>query len=207
MDEIEELLNKLRVENGVHSSRLDAAVKKVAQTETVEDRSWALLELAKVLADEGEWRKAEAIARSIIGGQERAIALYEIGRRQISRGLEEAGVALLVDAAVVAGPIQESWQKAEILCHIAKWLAVVSKQDQARSMWNEAIAVARDGEQSHDLQDSIDCSSVLGEIALELALIGDVEKARKVARDIKSDPKRASASKALTRILSERAKT
>lgn len=207
MDEIEELLHKLRVENGVHSSRLDAAAKKVAQTETVEERSWALLELAKVLADEGEWRKAEAIARSIIGGQERAITLYEIGRRQISRGLEDAGVALLVDAAVVAGPIHESWQKAEILCHIAKWLAVASKQDQARSMWNEAIAVARDGEQSHDLQDSIDCSSVLGEIALELALIGDVEEARKVARNIKSDPKRASASKALTRILSERAKT
>jgi tetratricopeptide (TPR) repeat protein len=204
MGEIEELLRSLQAGNGVRSSALVSAARKVAQTETAEDKSWALLELAKVLANEGEWREAEAIARSIGGAQERAIALYEIGRYQISRSREEAGAALLRDAAVVADHIRVAWQKAEILCRIAKWLAVVGEHDEAQRIWHEAITVAREGEQSYDIQDSLDCSSVLGEIAVELALSGDVEQSRIVARTIKSDPKRADASKALTRILSKR---
>lgn len=57
----------------------------------------------------------------------------------------------------------------------------------ARRVWGIAIEVARIGEKSESPQDSLDSSSVLSEIAENIATFGDAEYARSVAKSVLHD--------------------
>jgi hypothetical protein len=89
-----------------------------------------------------------------------------------------------------AHSIKDEWQRAESLAQIARAMASTGRLNDARRVWREAIAVAQAGENSQNLQDSLDSCSVLWEIAEDMASEGDIDGARKVAMNIKNEHKR-----------------
>lgn len=92
-----------------------------------------------------------------------------------------------------ARSIEDEWQRAESLAQIARVVSSKGQLDEARRLWREAIVVAQAGEDSQSAQDSLDSSSVLWEIAEDIALAGEIDKARKVAANIKNEHKRQEA--------------
>ena len=99
-----------------------------------------------------------------------------------------------------AHSIEDEWQKAESLAQIARAMSSAGRLNEARRVWREAIAVAQTGENSQSLQDSLDSSSVLWEIAEDMALAGDIDDARNVAANIKNEHKRQRALSYVTEI-------
>jgi hypothetical protein len=83
-------------------------------------------------------------------------------------------------AKVYARTVEGCWQRAEALCRVAKAVAGEGDLQEARLIWSEAVAAAQEGEQSSSAQDSIDCSSVLWEIAADTAQVGFVKEAKSV---------------------------
>ena len=86
--------------------------------------------------------------------------------------------------------VEGKWQRAESLAQVARELASVGQLNEARRVWGDAISVAQAGEDSWSQQDSLDSSSVLWEIAEDMALAGELENAQRVARGIKNEHKR-----------------
>src|ERR1041384_872224 len=80
-----------------------------------------------------------------------------------------------------ASSVEEDWQRAESLAQVARTLVSIGKLEDARRIWEKAIITAQVGENSPSSQDSMDSSSVLWEIAEDIALAGDMERARKIA--------------------------
>ena len=87
----------------------------------------------------------------------------------------------------------EAWQKAESLAQTARKLSSEGQRDEAKRIWAEAVETARKGEDSLSLQDSIDSSSVLWEIAEDMVSAGEFEIAGEIARVIKNERKRQKA--------------
>jgi hypothetical protein len=110
------------------------------------------------------------------------------------------GAGDLGGAERFARSIKEPWQSAEALCRVAKLLAESGDRDRAAEVWGHAIRVARFGEESAHAQDSIDSSSVLWEIAADMAHAGQIEDAEGVARAIRNDGKRRRALDAVTKL-------
>jgi hypothetical protein len=119
-------------------------------------------------------------------------------RDQIIDELLKAGD--LRGAEAFARTVEEEWQKAESLARVAKFLASVDKLSEAQRIWADAITTAKAGENSESPQDSHDSSSVLWEIAEDVALAGDVEVANKIAVAIRHDRKRQRALQCLADI-------
>ena len=86
--------------------------------------------------------------------------------------------------------VSAGWERGESLGEVARALVAAGELDQARRVREEAIKTAREGEINGDVQDSLDSSSVLWEIAEDLALIGELEGANEVADAIKNNWKR-----------------
>jgi hypothetical protein len=85
------------------------------------------------------------------------------------------------------------WQKAEYLAQTARKLVLEGQLEEARSIWIEAVKVARKGENSLSPQDSIDSSSVLWEITEDMASAGEFREAGEIATAIKNERKRQNA--------------
>lgn len=83
----------------------------------------------------------------------------------------------------------EEWQKAELLVKSARNLFLEGRTKEAQTILSEAVEIARQGENSSSEQSSIDSSSLLWEIAEELAFTGEFEKAQEVAFNIKNQHK------------------
>jgi hypothetical protein len=93
-------------------------------------------------------------------------------------------------AECFARSIEDKWQRAESLAQLARVISSNGQLNEARRLWREAIAVAQAGENSQSMQDSLDSSSVLWEIAEDMALAGNIDAACNVAANIKSEHKR-----------------
>ena len=116
----------------------------------------------------------------------------------------------VVDRLLIAGDflsaesfvnsIEELWQKAESLGRLARAYVASGQINQAKRLWEAAIAVARVGEGSQSPQDSIDSSSVLWEIAEDMASAGELQAAVDVASEIKNTGKRQRALEELRKI-------
>jgi nucleotide-binding universal stress UspA family protein len=90
-------------------------------------------------------------------------------------------------AEAFAQTVNEPWQRAEALCRVAKVLVKVNDHEGARRVWSEAVAVAQDGERSINIQDSLDCASVLAELSLDMLRAGEVTQAKGVAQSIRNE--------------------
>ena len=87
----------------------------------------------------------------------------------------------------------EAWQRAESIARRARELVREGRLEAARSLWIEAVELARKGEKSSGPQDSLDSSSVLWEIAEDMASAGEFEAAGEIAAAIKNERKRQNA--------------
>lgn len=165
-----------------------------------EERDLALLDATKALATAAQWGAARNAATAIAGAFEKATALYEISVRLASANQRDESLRVLSEAERVLNKVDEPWQKAELLTQIAQLLTEVEVPERAQLVWDQAISVAQLGENSGDVQRSVDCSSVLREISEKLALLGEVDRAKNVATSIRSPGKRDGALQAIDRI-------
>ena len=115
----------------------------------------------------------------------------DLDRTQIIDNLLKAGD--YEAAENFASSVEEEWQSAESLAQVARTLVSVNKLGDARRIWEKAITTAQAGENSDSSQDSLDSSSVLWEIAEDMALAGEMERACKVASQIKNGQKKEGA--------------
>jgi len=93
--------------------------------------------------------------------------------------------------------VTDLWQRAESLGRLARELDMAGSHDQAQRVRTLAVTVAREGELSSNVQDSLDSSSVLWELAVDFAQSGQREVATDIAQHIRNNGKRARALQAL----------
>ncbi len=92
--------------------------------------------------------------------------------------------------AEYSGENLAGWQKAELLHKVAKSLYEIKAIYRAEEVWQQAISVAQINENSENVQDSLDSSSVLAEIAETYGSNGKIDFAVNLARQIKNVGKR-----------------
>lgn len=179
-----------------------AAAESLLQTIGDKDeRARALLLVAKALAVAGQLDEAQSLAREIESSYDKANAFREIAIELLNADKRFEAVKFLFDAEEAAqGDVAWVWQRAEALSRIAGGFAGADQHLDAQRVWDMAIAVARSGEQEQDIQESVDCSSVLWEIAEALAGSGEFAKAEDVAKAIKNSGKRDKAISGVQRI-------
>jgi len=168
-----------------------------------ENRDLILEKVVIALARAGEWDKAQEMAGYMKEPYEKAEGLNEIASQLISQANFEQSLIILHEAELIATQASEPWRQAELLSRIAQSLLLAKAPDKADKVWERAISIAQIGESSVDLQGSVDCSSVLAEIAEALALGGNTGKALEVAKAIKSPGKRDRAITAVKKVMDQ----
>jgi tetratricopeptide (TPR) repeat protein len=117
---------------------------------------------------------------------EKSEALRSIADYLVSIGHLEKALLVYNDAekTALSADLAE-WQKAELLHNLAKSLNQAKAIFKADEVWEKAISIAQKGENSI-LQDSLDSSSVLAEIAEYFAAGQKIEKALNIAQNIQN---------------------
>lgn len=103
-------------------------------------------------------------------------------------------------AVIFARSVKEGWERGESLAQIARALVAAGRLAEARHIWAEAVETAKLGEKSGSSQDSIDSSSVLWELAEDVAKAGEVDAAYEIATKIKDAWKKQRALQSLEEI-------
>lgn len=131
-------------------------------------------------------------------------AYYKIASRMIADGNTDKALYLLSEAMIVTEMMALHWQKAESLSHVALHFYLTGNQESARFIWKKAARIAQLGEHSDNLQDSIDASSVLSEIAEHLYKANFPVDVHGIAEGIKNVGKRNNALQAINELSSKR---
>ncbi len=151
-----------------------------------EDRDLSLLNVVRWLTENGIWQKAYGTAQMMSESYEKCEALQTVAEYLASIGHLEKAFSVFDEAEKAAESENlAEWQQAELLHKIAKSLRQIKAFYKADEVWGKAVIVAQKGENS-DLQDSLDASSVLAEIAEHLAAEERIEKALEIAQNIKN---------------------
>jgi tetratricopeptide (TPR) repeat protein len=169
----------------------DEAIGTALLIEDVEDRALYLLDAARSLLSRGAWRRAHGISELMPDRYEKAQLLREVGDHlasvgQIDRALPVYGEA---ESASLESSLSK-WQQAELLNQIANSLSRWNAKIKADEVRSRAASVAKEGQLSSDVQDSLDSSSVLAEIAENLAVEDRIEDALRLAETITNLSKR-----------------
>lgn len=152
-----------------------------------DDRDEALYNLADYLADDWVLDAAERIACSLQRWLiEKTWLFGKIACCYAQIGRKDAARRLLREAVPLARSEGCEWQRAESLERIAEQFVALGERVTALELLDEAISIARQGEEKND----IDASSVMSGIAQDLALAGEFTRAHEIARAIKNDHKR-----------------
>ncbi len=166
-----------------------------------EDRDWQLFEIAKWLLKNNDWQKAHGISQLISEGYERSEALQLIADKMAETGHLERALFVFAEAEHTSESEKlDEWQKAELLHKISKSLRKHNAVFKAEKIREKAVQFARKGEVSGDAQESVDCSSVLAEIAENVASDGEFIKAFEIAQNIKSIGKKERAIKKISEL-------
>jgi hypothetical protein len=151
-----------------------------------EDRDLALLEILGEPEPEDSLDDLEALLNHIDGAYEKTCGLIEMYKHWAGTNSGRA-VEFLKSAALIAVKADEYWQKAELLSKIGFQCAKEGEIDLARSYWEQGAAIAANCQTVGGLQDSFDCSSVLGEIAINFSNVKMDEMAVKFATMIQNE--------------------
>jgi tetratricopeptide (TPR) repeat protein len=166
-----------------------------------EDRDWQLFEIAKWLLSNNDWQKSHGIAQLISEGYEKSEALRLIADKMAEIGHLERALFVFAEAEHTSESENlADWQKAELLHKLAKSLRKHNAVFKAEKIREKAVQFARKGEVSGDVQESLDCSSVLAEIAESIASAGEFKKAFDIAQNIKSIGKKERAIKKISEL-------
>ncbi|MGI8543028.1 MAG: hypothetical protein ACR2MD_06055 [Aridibacter sp.] len=181
IERIEEILETEDYQNSFEVVSLALSIKDE------EDRDLHLFEIVQWLFKNDDWQKAHGIAQLISANYEKGEALQLIADKMVEVGHLER--ALFVFAEAEHNSESEhlaDWQKAELLHKIANSLQKNNAIFRAEDVWKKAIVIAQKGETSENPQDSLDCSSVLAEIAADFASNEKIKKAFEIAQSIKN---------------------
>lgn len=178
------------IEDIIQSQNLEKIFELVSLALSIqdeEDRDLSLLNAVGWLIKNGIWQKAYGTAQLMSEGYEKSQALRETADYLSSMGHIEKAFSVFAEAekAAVADRLAE-WQKAELLHSIAKCLRRANAVFKADEVWGKAINIAQGGEDSSNLQDSCDSSSVLAEIAEYFAAQKTFERAFQIGQKIKN---------------------
>lgn len=174
----------LSIEIGAHlisAGELERGLSELAKAESiaknvedVQDRSWGLHLLASALVKGGTLDRARTVTDIIEDPYHRTSALLKIAAAYVETGRRENALALLFDIPhLIESSSVRDWEKAEVLCRTGALLHRLDQATAASTLFEKAIVFARQGESSVDLQESMDSSSVLREIAHNLNQIGE----------------------------------
>ncbi len=181
IEKVEEFLQEDGFQNSYEIVSLILSIKDE------EDRNWRLFKAAEWLLKNNDWQKAHGIAQLISDGYEKSDAMRIIADKMVSIGQLERALFVFAEAEYSSeNDILEDWQKAELLDKIAVSLRKNNAIFKAEEVWKKAIAIARHGVNSENPQNSLDCSSVLAEIAEHFASDGKIKKAFEIAQNIKN---------------------
>ena len=191
MSEAEKIAKIEEIIQCQNSDDVFEAVSLALSIQDEEDRDLYLFEAIRWLIKNGIWQKAYGAAQLMSESYEKSQALQEVADHLISVGHLEKAFLIFTEAenASSAENLAE-WQKAELLHNIAKCLRRAKAVFKADEVLEKAITVALKGEESQNLQDSYDASSILAEIAEHLASEGMFERAFSIAQKIRNIGKR-----------------
>lgn len=154
--------------------------------EDAEDRDLTLLELTAYLSGKKDWNKAIGVAQMIEASYEKTDALHYIAVRLSNAGDLERSLWFFNEAEKEALRCEFYWQQAELLQKLAKTLVIVGATSKANDLLEESVSVAQKGQDSLNLQDSLDAASVLSESILILGSFIETERAVILAETIKN---------------------
>lgn len=187
MNDAEKIVQVKEIVQSQNSEKIFEVVSLALAIEDEEDRDLYLLDAIRWLVKNEVWQKAYGAAQLMSESYEKSQALQEVADYLASIGHLEKAFSIFAEAekAATAGILAE-WQKAELLHNIAKSLRRTNAVFKANEIWEKAIAVAQQGEESPSSQDSYDSSGVLAEIAQHFAAEERIEKALGIAQKIKN---------------------
>ena len=192
----------LELSKVIDTKVINAAEGIAYSIEDQDHRNLALCEIAKYLASTGEWDKAVDLMRTLPISYEKADTYRWIAKKLVAANEIGKAQELIDETNTIAQEFDILPDKAADLNQLARLLFSANEREQAQRLRTEAIAVARLGEASENQQHSLDSSSVLWEIAEDLALLEEWSEAQDVAGAIKSLEKRNHAIIGLERIRS-----
>jgi tetratricopeptide (TPR) repeat protein len=184
LEKFDHIRSILKAEKKNLLESLEALEKESVSFEDQEDRDEAFLEIVKALADVKEWDKANKFLSKIKNNYEKTEATIFVSNCLFQMGEKEKASNQLLEAETLAYQINSFLRKADMLHEIASLYAKMGELIRAKSVWHKAITVAREGEKYSDMQDSLECSSVLGAISITLAKVGEINEAIEVANFI-----------------------
>lgn len=193
------MLGELRLKSPGCVNALETAA---CNFEDSDNRRLALYRLALELARIKVWPEAIRILKMLEHCYERFDGFIDLAEALLlDQQLDLAREALLLSEELTESSIHQwgrPWQKAELLYRLGQVLILSHESTRAWAAWDNAISVARKGEESGDSQDSLDASSVLCDVVKGLVNTGRVDKARDVAAKIRDPGKRARAMNCVT---------
>ena len=177
-----------------HSEDVKTEIKNLGITLSktdFEERDLELVKISRRFFEMHDWQKSLGTAQMILGNYERSEALRKVAHYLASNGHLERAFFVFAEAEREAmSDSLTQWQRAELLLAIALSLYQTRAIFRADEIMERAVLIAQRGELSSDTQDSLDASSVLGEIALEIAKRGNTALALKTAETIQNMGKR-----------------
>lgn len=173
-------------------SNLNEAVSLALLIEDVEDRNLYLLDVSQSLLKQEDWQRAHGVTEFMTAGYERADALREIADFLGKSGNIERSLFIFAEAesAALNETTEGPWQQAELLSKIANSLSRINAKTRSNEIRKRTVEIARQGQNSSDLQNSNDADSVLAEIVLDIAGEHSISQALSFAEYISSVPRR-----------------
>lgn len=193
IEKIEKLLLEDNYQNSFEIVSLALSIKDE------EDKDWQLFKITEWLLKNNDWQKAHSIAQLVSDGYEKSEALRITADKMAEVGHLERALFVFSEAEYNSQAENLSaWQQAELFHKIAKSLQKYNALIKAEKVWEKAVSIARNGENSESPQDNVDCSGVLAEIAENFAYAGEIKKALDIAQTIKSGGKKGYAIKKIS---------
>lgn len=190
LEKFERIRSTLNSDKKTMLESLETLENESISFENQEDIDEAFLEIVKALADVKEWDKAYKFLSKIENNYEKADATIFISNCLFQDGKKEKANNHLLEAKIIVLKINSLLKKADLLHEIALLYSRMDEIEMAKNTWHEAITIAREGEKYSDIQDSLECASVLGSISVALAKTGEIDEAVGVANSITHDYKR-----------------
>jgi len=152
-----------------------------------EDRDLQLLKITEFLAIKKDWNRALGTAQLIESSYERTDALHHVAAKLALTGHLERALWIFNEAEKQALTAYSNWQQAELLQKLAKSLVEIGATFKAGELLEKSVFVAEQGQESLNLQDSLDASSVLAESILIFASFVGTKRAFALAKTIRND--------------------
>ncbi len=172
--------------------------QEILEVEDIDDRYLLLYALVTRLLEVNLWDKAEVFVRLMEGWTlERSWFLGDIATQMWRYGKREEANALFSEAVELSRRDGRAWQSAEALLRIANHYIEVNEKNMAIAILLESAEIAQRGQKEsltiNNVQDAVDSSGVLREIAETLGALRETDKALQIAQNIIIESRRDAA--------------